>query len=113
MNFAARYRLGRAIAAALGLLVAFLWLNWARSNPPTSRERTTALITKIVDLPIGGDADCVALIRLDDGREGRLRVPRYAAADGGRVPLVVESYANGDVYLVFDVERWVDRASGR
>lgn len=112
MSFAGRYRLGRALAAGVGLLAGFLWLTWARNHPPTSRQRTTAVITKIVDLPLGSDTDCVALIRLEDGREGRLVVPRYAAADGGRVPLVVESYASGDTYLIFDVEKWVD-AAGR
>jgi hypothetical protein len=112
-GFARSYRLGRAVGAALFLLIALLWLSWARSHPPTSRDRTTATITKIVDLPIGADSDCVALIRLDDGRDGRLVVPRYAAVDGGRVPLIVETYPDGDTYLVFDVEKWVDVAAGR
>jgi hypothetical protein len=107
------YRLARAISAALFLTVATVWLWWARSHPPTARERMTATITKIVDMPVGADSDCVALIQLEDGREGRLLVPRYAAAAGGRVPLYVESYANGDTYLTFDVERWVDAAAGR
>ena len=39
-------------------------------------------------------------------------VPRYAAVDGGRVPLVVERYEDGDTYLAFDVDRWVDSAAG-
>jgi len=112
-TFSRSYRLSRAIGAGVSLLVALLWMTWARSHPPTSRERTVATITKIVDLPVGADTDCVALIRLDDGREGRLVVPRYAAVDGGRVPLVVESYADGDTFLVFDVEKWVDGAAGR
>ena len=107
------YRLARALGAAIFLAVATGWLWWARSHPPTSRERTTATITKIVDMPLGADSDCVALIRLEDGREGRLLVPRYAASDSGRVPLYVESYANGDTYLTFDVERWVDATAGR
>jgi len=111
--YARSYRLARAIGAALVLLVGLLWLSWARSHPPTSRDRVTATITKIVENPLGSDTDCVALIRLDDGREGRILMPRYAAAAGGRVPLVVEAYADGKTYLAFDVDRWVDSASGR
>lgn len=112
-TYARSYRLARAIGAALFLLIGILWLSWARSHPPTSHDRVTATVTRIVDNPLGPDADCVALIRLDDGREGRVLMPRYAAAAGGRVPLVIEAYADGETYLTFDVDRWVDSASGR
>ena len=83
-----------------------------RGGHPPALDRTTATITKVVDNPLGSDSDCIALIRLDDGREGRIVVPRYAAVDGGRVPLVVERYEDGDTYLAFDVDRWVDSAAG-
>lgn len=111
--FAKGYRLGRAIWAAVTLIGATVWMAWARSHPPTSVGKATALVTEVLEGSPAGNSDRVVRIRLDDGRDARLLVPLYAATEGARVPLVVESHAGGDTYLTFDLETWVDGAAGR
>lgn len=112
--FARGYRLSRAILAALGMLVAIGVMRWATSRPPTSVERATATVTEVLESSsvIAGDPGRIVHVRLDDGRAGRILVPRFVAVDGDRVPLILESYENGEVFLTFDLETWMDRESG-
>lgn len=110
MNYAESYRLARALGLGAVLFVAIVAMWWARSHPPTSLDRTTATVTEVLESGLGTNASRLVRVVLEDGREGRVMIPTFAARGGAEIPLIVESHRNGGAYLSFDADAWVDGA---
>jgi len=100
------HRLSRAVFAAVVLTGALAWMLWDRPPARLSRDQVTGTVVSAV-------ADGATLIALPDGHHVRALTPRPLPRPGDRMPLVVETYADGTVYAVIDLDAWRTGDSAR
>lgn len=93
------HRLSRAVFVAIGLGAILLWFLWNSPPAMVSRESQTGQVISAVK-------DGVMMIELSDGKQMRVFTPSPVPVAGARVPVVVETYADGSVMAVIDVAAW-------
>lgn len=111
-NWATAYRNWRAAFAAL-MLAAVLVYGWVlhgmyAKEKVVSTERTMGTVTRIIEMgrPEKANPLYVGTIALGDGRLVRVILARPVPAVGDQVPLISETYQNGEVFYFLDAERW-------
>jgi hypothetical protein len=109
-NWATAHRNTRAAAAvvALGLGLAWMWL--ADPGEPLARRAQTGIVEQVYG-PAGeaarGHDRPICLVRLEDGKRTRIGIGPPRPKPGDRVPLVVETYADGSRRAYLDRDRWL------
>lgn len=93
------HRLSRAVFVAVALAGVLLWSLWNTPAPLVSRTTVTGEVVSVVK-------DGIMVIALPDGRQARVFTPNPAPAVGERIPMTVETYEDGSVTAVIDVQTW-------
>jgi hypothetical protein len=93
------HRLSRAVFVAITVGGVLIWALWNR--PPVMIARTSQLgtVVSIVN-------ETVTVIELSGGKEVRALTPSPAPKKGDKIPLIVETYEDGSVRAVIDLDAW-------
>ena len=102
---------GRGILAAAGLVVAIVWMSWARLHPASEIVRTTGEVLEVSTTGLASPTSPILRVRLQDGQEARVMLSTFLPEPGAVLPFVVESHGGrGETWVTFDEERWIDGA---
>lgn len=93
------HRLSRAIFVAVAAGGALLYTLWTWPPPIVLRTLQPGKVVSVV-------ADGVTVIELADGKRVRALTPRPPPKPGQIMPMVVETYEDGAVVAVIDLEAW-------
>jgi len=93
------HRLSRALFVAIAVGGVFIWALWNRPAPMVSRTSQAGQVISAVK-------GSVMVIELADGKRVRALTPQPPPKPGDRIPMIVETYQDGSVYAVIDLEAW-------
>ena len=98
-NWMHAHRLSRAVFVAVALAGALAYTLWNWPAPMVSRTAQDGQVISAVK-------DGVMLIELANGKHVRTFTPNPAPKPGDHVPMIIESYEDGSIYAIIDIDAW-------
>lgn len=94
-------RLSRAVFLVVALGGLLLWMLWNPAPTMLTRSTQTGQVVAVSQGKV-----TMTLIALEDGKRVRSMDLQPLPKPGDKLPMIVETYADGSVYAVVDVMAW-------
>ncbi|MCI0504577.1 MAG: hypothetical protein L0Z73_00560 [Gammaproteobacteria bacterium] len=93
------HRLSRAVFVAITVGGVLIWALWNRPPAMIARTPQSGTVISVVN-------ETVTVIELSSGKQVRALTPTPMPKKGDTIPLIVETYEDGSVRAVIDLDAW-------
>ncbi len=119
LSWAARYRWGKALLAAVGTVGILVWALYSRHYSPRliRTERVQAVVKEVKRASTGelhtryGVSPGIEIARvvlvLPDGEEVKVTFLDFPPEPGEKIPLVIQHFSDGSRRFIFDEMEWM------
>ncbi len=105
------YRHARAWGLAIALIPLFIWALWQDNEPSQllNSEASFGVVEHIATIEgrRHGTVSYYARVRLSNNKTMVIPITRPIPKINDKVPLIRQTYSNGDQYYYFDKEKWM------